>query len=121
MIKDRNVLTAINSMILDALTFARQNRPNENNLPLKDKTLSPRKKKMKPDKCSRFSKTRLPLRTDKKRKKKHFGIGADNRTKASNITIPKESPVTENERSNKPTIIDLRDLVDDQLKDKSPP
>jgi hypothetical protein len=121
-------------MITKALTYARQNRPAENKLPLKDKTLSPSKKKKKQhqQKCTTFprQRTNLPLRADKKRKKKRFGVGADNREKASNITITRDdTDITKGKKevnkkkptvAEKPTVTDITHLADDQLEDKTP-
>ena len=47
MITDRDVLASINDIMKKALTYARPNHPAENKLPLKDKSLSPKKKKCK--------------------------------------------------------------------------
>ena len=117
-IKDRAVLATLETMITNALTYARQNRPVENKLPLKDKTLSPSKKKMKQQRFPK-KKTNLPLRVEKKRRKKRFGIAADNREKASKIKIEVDQSTTKN-TSEKPTIIDLTDHADGQLNEKTP-
>lgn len=117
-IKDKAVLATLETMITKALTYAKENRPVENELPLKDKTLSPRKKKMKQQRFPK-KKTNLPLRVEKKRRKKRFGIGADNRGKASKIKIEEDQSTTK-ETSEKPTIIDLTNLADGQLEDKTP-
>ena len=131
MITDRNVSLSLDSMITKASKYARQNRPAENKLPFKDKTLSPSKKKKKQhqQKFTTFprQKTNLPLRADKKRKKKRFGVGADNREKASNITITRDdTDITKGKKeenkkkptvAEKPTVIDITHLADDQLED----
>ena len=54
MVTDQTVLDTLNDMIANALTYARHNRPAESNLPLKDKTLSPRKKRKSAQKCAKF-------------------------------------------------------------------
>ena len=123
MVTDQTVLDTLNNMITNALTYARQNRPAESKLPLKDKTLSPCKKRKRAQKCAKFPVRKLPLRADKKRKKKRFGVGADNREKASNITIGKEC-TPDNKKGNSKTpeknaFIDLTELVGDQLDDKT--
>ena len=43
-IKDRSVLSQLSAIINTTLSFARRKRPKENNLPMKDKSLSPKKK-----------------------------------------------------------------------------
>ena len=88
MITDRDVLATIKDMVTKALSYARQNRPVENKLPLKDKTLSPRKKKSKVQNYPyKRPKNNLLLRAENKRKKKRFGVAADIREKSSKISI----------------------------------
>ena len=110
-ITDRGILATINDMMTKALTYARQNHPAENKLPLKDKSLSPRKKKCKVKKYPHpRSKTNLLLRAERKRKKKRFGVAADKREKASNIII------TENFKEDTKEV----HVIDEQLDDKTP-
>ena len=119
-------MAELECMISKTLIYARHNRPAENDLPLKDKALSPKRKKKKNEKCAQFSgaKMHLPLRGDKKRKKKRFGIGAENCEQAANINIASNGSVKEKgnvKKANNPTIIDMTAFADDALEDKTPP
>ena len=60
-------------MINTTLSFARRKRPKENNLPMKDKSLSPKKKPTR--KQMGVSKKGLPVQ--KKKDKKRYGVIAD--------------------------------------------
>jgi hypothetical protein len=77
-VQNTKVLSKLQSLMQEALTYARANHPDENNIPLKDKTLSPKRAKKR--KVSQLSgkKPSLPLQA-KRRKKKRFGVGAENR------------------------------------------
>lgn len=114
-VKDKQVLAKLELMVYKALIYARENRPAENNLPLKDKTLSPNRKKRK---VSRVE-TSLPLRA-KRRKKKRFGVGADNRERAANLTITSNGSINNKGKTKEnPSFIDMTALEDDMFEDKS--
>ena len=121
-VTDKQVLAKLGDMINEALLYARVNHPAENDLPLKDKTLSPRKgKKRKANNLQQSSSDRssLSLRA-KKIKKKRYGIGADKREKASNLTILSNGSIKRTEKeSKKPCTIDLTNMENDKLEDKT--
>ena len=108
--QNTKVLSKLQSLMQEALTYARANRPDENNIPLKDKTLSPKRAKKR--KVSQLSgkKPSLPLQA-KRRKKKRFGVGAENREKSADLTITSNGSVKNKEnKREKPVVIDLTTL-----------
>ena len=121
-VKDNQVLAKLREMINEALLYARVNHPAENDLPLKDKTVSPRKeKKREANNLTQSSSDRssLSLRA-KKIKKKRYGVGADNQEKASNITILSNGSIRHNEKvTKKPCVIDLTNMEHSKLEDKT--
>ncbi len=79
LLEDQDVLNKIYDNISDALQYAEEHRPTENNLPLKDKSLSPKRAR-----CSgaRAKYTQLRLRVNNKRKYKYckrVGIAAESK------------------------------------------
>ena len=123
-VNDKQVLAKLGDMINEALLYARVNHPAENHLPLKDKTLSPRKgKKRKANNLPPSSSDRSSLcLRGKKVKKKRYGIGADKREKASNLTILSNGSIKRTEKeTKKPCTIDLTNIENiDKLEDKTP-
>ena len=116
------MLAKLNEMINEALLFARVNHPAENDLPLKNKTPSPRKeKKRKANNLTQSSSYRSSLSLLAKRiKKNRYGVGADNQEKASNLTILSNGSIRHNEKvTKKPCIIDLTDMENGKLEDKT--
>ena len=99
-LNDKQVLAKLGDMINEALLYARVNHPAKNHLPLKDKTLSPRKgKKRKANNLPPSSSDRSSLcLRGKKIKKKRYGIGADKQEKASNLTILPNGSIKRTER-----------------------
>ena len=109
-VQNTKVLSKLQSLMQEALTYARANHPDENNIPLKDKTLSPKHAKKR--KVSQLSgkKPSLPLQA-KRRKKKRFGVGAENREKSADLTITSKGSVKNKEnKREKPVVIDLTTL-----------
>ena len=108
--QNTKALSKLQSLMQEALTYARVNHPDENNIPLKDKTVSPKRAKKR--KVSRLSgkKPSLPLQS-KRRKKKRFGVGAENRQKSADLTITSNGSVKNKEnKGEKPAVIDLTTL-----------
>ena len=106
-VQNTKVLSKLQSLMQEALTYAWANHPDENNIPLKDKTLSPKRAKKR--KVSQLSgkKPSLPLQA-KRRKKKRFGVGAENREKSADLTITSNGSVKNKEnKREKPVVIDL--------------
>ena len=109
-VQNTKVLSKLQSLMQEALTYARANHPDENNIPLKDKTLFPKRAKKR--KVSQLSgkKPSLPLQA-KRRKKKRFGVGAENREKSADLTITSNGSVKNKEnKREKPVVIDLTTL-----------
>ena len=112
-VKDNIVLTKIESLINDALIYARENQPAEYNLPLKDKTLSPKRKKKKVE-VKKFRGTKRSLTLHLKRKqKKRYGVGAESLKKATNLTISANGSL-KNKNSEKKQRIDLTSLQNEK-------
>ena len=82
LLKNQDVLDKIYDNISDALQYAKEHRPTENDLPLKDKSLSPKKARPSAAKAKIKKYHQLRLRLNKKRKFqycKRVGIAAENR------------------------------------------
>ena len=121
-VKDNQVLAKLREMINEALLYARVNHPAENDLPLKDKTLSPRNEKnRKANNLTQSSSDRSSLSLRAKRiKKKRYGVGADYQEKASNLTILSNGSIRHNEKvTKKPCVIDLTNMKNGKQKDKT--
>lgn len=117
-VQNTEVLAKLATIMQEALSYARANHPNENNIPLKDKTLSPRRAKKRKVNHLGDKTTPLPLHA-KRRKKKRFGVGAENREKAADITITSNGSVKNKEKNvPKPCLIDLTNLMHEQSNDK---
>ena len=111
--QNTEVLAKLESMMQEARIYARANHPNENNIPLKDKTLSPKRAKKRNANHLSDKKTSLPLH-GKRRKKKRFGVGAENREKAANLTITSNGSIKKERKEEKPCLIDLTNLMPEQ-------
>eukprot|EP00112_Aurelia_sp_Birch-Aquarium-sp1_P023961 Seg7346.1 transcript_id=Seg7346.1/GoldUCD/mRNA.D3Y31 product="hypothetical protein" protein_id=Seg7346.1/GoldUCD/D3Y31 len=82
LLKNQDILNKIYDNISDALQIAKEHRPTENDLPLKDKSLSPKKARRSAAKAKITKYTQLKLRVNNKRKYqycKRVGIAAENK------------------------------------------